>query len=416
MEDVLYYLLKVAIGTAVFYIAYHFLFQKSKHFVFNRFYLVGSFIASFIIPHITFKASSYLRPTSNYFSYGVNGADVLEPVTYATEAEKSIGFQEVLLTIYLVGVIYFFIKLVYGYRVAARIQKRCREKVVNGINVYVSEDNVRAFTFLNKIIIGKNILNNPSIAVVLNHESVHSREKHFYDILIAELLLILQWFNPFGWLHSQAIRNNLEFRADDMVIKESDIQIYLSTMLSMVQNRVKLPLFTELNSSNLKKRIIMMKSKNQNRFAGLARLLLVPVFAVLLVSLSEKETVAVVDDPNKNDKVHQTPNLKKDKSVTVATLSPDPVNRHYIDIFFKKHGRVLLRGKEVPLEDISGKIVLEVEKLDPDKYSLTGLIKTYTEIPLKQILDVKEIFNNHGIEDLIIDTVSYKKPTEVIVF
>src|SRR5690606_5477443 len=156
--------------------------------------------------------------------------------------------------------------------------------------VYVSEDNVRAFTFLDRIIIGKSILHHPSIGLVLSHESVHSREKHFYDILMAELLFMLQWFNPFARLHKQAIRNNLEFRADDVVIRSSDIQIYLSTLLSMVENRVKPPLFSELNSSNLKKRIIMMKSKKQNRFANLARLVLVPLSALLLVILSGRET------------------------------------------------------------------------------------------------------------------------------
>jgi outer membrane biosynthesis protein TonB len=71
----------------------------------------------------------------------------------------------------------------------------------------------------------------------------------------------------------------------------------------MVHNRVKPPLFTELNSSNLKKRIIMMKSKSENRFAGMARLALIPVLAVLLASLSGKETVVVNDNLDKNDKV-----------------------------------------------------------------------------------------------------------------
>jgi hypothetical protein len=60
MEDILYYLLKVSVGTAVFYITYHFLFRKSKQFVFNRLYLAGSFLASFIIPLITFKRKTYI--------------------------------------------------------------------------------------------------------------------------------------------------------------------------------------------------------------------------------------------------------------------------------------------------------------------------------------------------------------------
>ncbi len=110
MEDVLYYLLKVSIGTAVFYITYHLLFRKSKQFVFNRFYLVGGALASFMIPLITFKTSSYLSQASTYFSENVRGAGVLEPVTYATEAGKSIGFPEILLTIYLAGLLYLFDK------------------------------------------------------------------------------------------------------------------------------------------------------------------------------------------------------------------------------------------------------------------------------------------------------------------
>src|SRR5690606_11242691 len=111
---------------------------------------------------------------STYVSGNV-GAGVLEPVAYATEAGKSIGFPEILLTIYLAGLIYYFVKLVYGYKVAADIRKSCTEKIVNGMNVYVSEVNIRAFTFFGRIIIGKSILDHPSIAMVLSHESVHSR-------------------------------------------------------------------------------------------------------------------------------------------------------------------------------------------------------------------------------------------------
>ncbi|MFO7924807.1 MAG: hypothetical protein R6U58_14070 [Bacteroidales bacterium] len=66
----------------------------------------------------------------------------------------------------------------------------------------------------------------------------------------------------------------------------------------MVQNRVKPPLFTELNSSNLKKRITMMKSENITRFSGIARFAVIPVFAILLLSLSGKETMIIQDHTN----------------------------------------------------------------------------------------------------------------------
>ena len=59
----------------------------------------------------------------------------------------------------------------------------------------------------------------------------------------------------------------------------------------------------------------MMKSTNKNRFAGLARLALIPVLALLLASLSEKETVVIDDDLERNGKVAQAamqPNGKEE--------------------------------------------------------------------------------------------------------
>jgi len=296
MENLLYYLLKVAIATSVFSLTYHLLFRKSRDFVFNRFYLLGSFLLSFALPLISFKTSSFLGQVNVYFLDSSGSARVSEPAASSTLEVTSVGLPEILFVLYFLGLIYHLVKMFNGYRVAASIGRSSRQEVLDGVRVYVSDDNIRAFTFFDRIVIGRNILNHPSISMVLSHESVHSRERHFYDIIIAELLLILQWFNPFARLHAQSIRNNLEFRADDLVTRHVDTEEYLLTMLSMVSNRIKPPLFTELNSSNLKKRVIMMKSKSYNKFANMARLALIPVIGLLLVSLSGKENVVVLDN------------------------------------------------------------------------------------------------------------------------
>jgi len=298
MEDVLYYLLKMSAATTVFYLAYYLLLRRSKDFVFNRFYLLGSFILSFIMPLTTIKTNSYLSQANVYFLEGI-GAEASEPISGPSLAETPIGWPEFLLVLYAAGLIYSLVRMLNGCFVAASIGNQTKEEILNGMKIYVSDDNIRAFTFLERVIIGKNILDHPSIAMVLDHESVHWREKHSYDILIAELLLILQWFNPFAKFMVQSIRNNLEFRADDVVIRNADIQEYMLTMLSMASNRLKPPLFTELNSSNLKKRILMMKSNNFNRFAGIAKLALIPVLGLLLLSLSEKQAVVVKDKSNR---------------------------------------------------------------------------------------------------------------------
>ncbi|WP_162417740.1 M56 family metallopeptidase [Cyclobacterium roseum] len=302
MESILYYLLKVSVGTTVFYATYFFLFRKSKGFVFNRFYLSGSFLAAFIIPLISFSTEVQLSQASTYFSESVGTTGWSAPST-GTESYPSVA--AILIYLYVIGLVICLARLIFGYIVAARISKSCKEACIGGMKVCIAEENDLAFTFLDKVIIGRNLCGHPALEMVLQHEGVHSRERHFYDIILAELLLALQWFNPFARFHAQAIRNNLEFRADDRVISVSDKQEYQYTMLAMALNSINSPLFTAINSSNLQKRMIMMNAKNKNRFVSLSRLAILPVFVLLLVSLSGKETVAISDSGSGMEKLSQ---------------------------------------------------------------------------------------------------------------
>lgn len=312
MEHFLIYLFKVAVAVGVFYWTYHLLFRRSKDFVFNRFYLVGSFSLAFLVPLLTIKTTDYLSEAQVYVVEGLQDVDVDQSI-FPIWTTDALDLPRILFALYLVGLTYHLVKLCHGYHIAAKIKRATKEILLHGMKVNVSPENIRAFTFFDQIVIGKNIIHHPSLEMILDHEAVHSREKHFYDILMAELLLMLQWFNPFARLQVRAIRNNLEFRADEVVVRKSDIQEYLTTMLAMVSNRVKPPLFTELTSSNLKQRIIMMKSNQSHKYAGLARLALIPVLSLLLLSLSEKETV-VVQDGIGSDKVQD---LKTSKTATV---------------------------------------------------------------------------------------------------
>lgn len=290
-EDVLIYLLKVSAVTAMFYLTYHLLFKESKQFVFNRFYLLSSFLFSFIVPIITFKTLSHAMEVNTYLLNAI-----VEKSTNVTDYNVIgglIGPIDVLLIIYSIGFLYFLIKLGIAYKAASSVKSKCEKHQLNDLQVYVSNESINPFTFLNNIVIGKNILNHNFLKMTLSHESVHANEKHFYDILLAELLFCLQWFNPIAWFYCKAIRRNLEFRVDDVVVKTSDMQEYQLIMLSMVLNRTKPSLFTELNSTNLKKRIIMMKSEKRNKFNGLASLAIIPVVALALISFSGRETVIV---------------------------------------------------------------------------------------------------------------------------
>jgi beta-lactamase regulating signal transducer with metallopeptidase domain len=94
---------------------------------------------------------------------------------------------------------------------------------------------------------------------------VHVRQKHTVDILLAELLTIVNWYNPFVWLIRYSIRQNLEFIADCEVLKKGlDKKSYQYHLLS-VMGQVEYKLANNFNFSSLKKRIVMMNKLRSAR-------------------------------------------------------------------------------------------------------------------------------------------------------
>jgi hypothetical protein len=76
---------------------------------------------------------------------------------------------------------------------------------------------------------GNNIFINPekydwdTYSQILLHEKVHIQQGHSMDILLAELVIVFQWFNPFAWLYRGELENNLEFLTDEAVL-DADIE------------------------------------------------------------------------------------------------------------------------------------------------------------------------------------------------
>jgi beta-lactamase regulating signal transducer with metallopeptidase domain len=59
---------------------------------------------------------------------------------------------------------------------------------------------------------------------IILHEKIHIQQGHSYDIMLAELALIFQWFNPFAWFYRKAMEDNLEFLTDNELLEHSDVE------------------------------------------------------------------------------------------------------------------------------------------------------------------------------------------------
>ncbi len=100
---------------------------------------------------------------------------------------------------------------------------------------------------------------------ILAHEKIHIDQKHFFDKLLAEVIVILFWFNPFAWWYRRAIDNNLEYLTDAQMIQQGvEKKGYQLNLFKVAAPHYPLYLTTNYNQSFLKNRIAMMNAKKSS--------------------------------------------------------------------------------------------------------------------------------------------------------
>jgi hypothetical protein len=142
---------------------------------------------------------------------------------------------------------------------------------------------------------GNNIFINPekydwdTYNQILIHEKVHIQQGHSFDIMLSELVLVFQWFNPFAWLYRGELENNLEFLTDEAVLYQNEVDksSYQISLLKVSAPHLALSVTTNYNQSLLKKRIVMMNAKKSNIHTMWKYFILVPLMGGLACALNE---------------------------------------------------------------------------------------------------------------------------------
>ncbi|HEY4206856.1 MAG TPA: M56 family metallopeptidase, partial [Puia sp.] len=118
---------------------------------------------------------------------------------------------------------------------------------------------------------------------ILLHEKIHAGGWHTVDILVAELGIVFQWFNPFIWLYRREMENNLEFLTDRNVLRYPGVERadYQLSLVKVAAPDVSFNITSNYNQSLLKRRIIMMNAQNSARHTAWKYFFLLPLFVLL---------------------------------------------------------------------------------------------------------------------------------------
>jgi hypothetical protein len=288
MPALFFYFLKLSATLAILWLFYYAILRPLTFHTWNRWYLLGYSLLSFFIPLI--DLGSLVKDNAEthqpaYFTYipalGNYAPAIAHP--YVTQTTGVDGWT--LCGLVLAGGILFLLtRTLIRWLSLIRIQKQARLIRDKAIRIYQVDRDITPFSFGNAIYINTQLHTEKEWEEIILHEYVHIRQYHTLDILVAEAVCILNWYNPFAWALRHSIRQNLEFIADQQVldngIDKKEYQYHLLKVIGQSQYR----LANNFNFSSLKKRIIMMNKIRSARLHLLRFLFLLPLLAVVLLA------------------------------------------------------------------------------------------------------------------------------------
>ena len=291
------YILKSSVCLVLFYLFFRVLLSKETFHRFNRVALLGVLFLSLLIPFIEVTTNHQVEVQQTMLTIEqVLLMAEMEPATVdatggvAVYEVASLSWIEILLLVYLAGIIFFACRNLYSLiRLFRLIHSGKREKLENGTTLVVHEQEIAPFSWMKYIVISRKDLEENGREILI-HEAAHIRHRHSIDLLVADICIFFQWFNPGAWLLKQELQNIHEYEADETVINEGvNAKEY---QLLLIKKAVGTRLYSMANSFNhskLKKRITMMLKEKSSPWARLKYLYVLPVAAIAVTAFARPE-------------------------------------------------------------------------------------------------------------------------------
>ncbi len=293
-ELIIGHLLPIAATVGVLWLVYRFLFRNSNRLYFNRFFLLTSMLLALAMPLLgllsgielpqmaTLKQNMFNGMMLNEVIVTPDGQPVLPEVSVTTDATPSrFSVWQVMGGIYLLGVgvmtLLFLIKL---GRLVALIIRSPKQKMAGCTAVFTGKEQGSFSFFRYAFFPNENV--DPDI---MRHEMSHIEHHHSWDILFAEVMMILQWFNPFIYLYKKELQSLHEYQADrDVVATGIDKKNY---MMLILQQCTAVDFSGMSNNFSLiltKKRIKMITRNEKAKGLWWRLLATLPVLAFLMIA------------------------------------------------------------------------------------------------------------------------------------
>lgn len=281
-------LIKSSAILGLFYIFYRLFLEKETFFQANRIFLNAGLLCSLILPWVIIP--KYITKTTPYLTD--SGGMSLQAFGTVEQAAMNWGLEQLVLTLYLLGIFVFGTRLILNFISLGKLMKQGAIDYDGKHKLIHVNDQVSPFSFFNRIVFNPQAFQSSELNQIIEHEKVHARQLHSLDLLLVQLFCTINWFNPFSWMYKKAVEQNLEFIADSEARKVSGSTLqYQRLLLNSAVPEHKLVLANNFFNSIIKKRIIMLQKQRSNKGSQIKLMLILPILALFLMSFNTREII-----------------------------------------------------------------------------------------------------------------------------
>lgn len=282
-----------SLGSGIFllagFIVYRLLLASEKQPSLNRAALLGLYAASLLaLPAMTLaRQASPALPASG--TPAVNFGDIA--IAMAGTPRRPSVLPRILLWTYLAGAAAILLHTIVSVARLALLIRSGRHIPRDGYTLVTLPGDIVPFSFAGYIVMSEADALSAN-SMITAHELGHLRHRHWLDLLLAQGVCALMWYNPAAWLARRELRRVHEYQADTAVLdRGANLRAYQMLLIEKAAGVRLQSIANSLDHSNLSKRITMMY-KQTNRLSGRLRALALAPAILLAAAAVNSPAVA----------------------------------------------------------------------------------------------------------------------------
>ena len=232
MDALLAYIIKATALLSLVWLFYAMALHRHTFHTANRWFFILGITLSLWLPCLSLPQFAAVNPVVQQAAGQLSEWDLVALLDYLAqappaEANASISAAHLITWTLGCGVLLFLGLFCMRLISFFQLTRHANQQTLSGANVFLLREKIKPFSLFGYIFLNPDMHSEAEITEIIAHEIFHIRQKHTFDIILAEVMVILFWFNPFSWLLRKAIRQNLEYLADRHVLNSGcDIQRY----------------------------------------------------------------------------------------------------------------------------------------------------------------------------------------------